>query len=98
MLPPGVSRHLRFHEEALGNGRILICGQDSTISPALIVIHGGKASSQAAVEYCKSFYEKLADLGFPAFSIDYPEKMTLIEEVNYTVEAIKHVKMRIHKS
>ena len=90
--------HLRFYEEPLDNGGILTCGLNSSISPILIVIHGGKASGQAAVEYCKSFYEKLADLGFPAFSIDYPEKMTLIEEINYTVEAIKHVKMRIHKS
>lgn len=94
MLPPGVSRHLRFNEEVLGNGRILTCGQNSTISPVLIVIHGGKASSQAAVEYCKSFYEKLGDLGFLVFSIDYPENMTLIEEINYIVEAIKYIKTK----
>jgi dipeptidyl aminopeptidase/acylaminoacyl peptidase len=94
MLPPGVSTHLRLHEEALGNGRILTCGLSSTISPALIVIHGGKASSQAAVEYCKSFHDKLADMGFLVFSIDYPENMTLIDEINYILQAIKHIKKK----
>jgi len=94
MLPPGVSTHLRFYEEPLGNGRIIICGRNSINSSILIVIHGGKASSQAAVEYCKSFYDKLGDLGFSVFSIDYPENMTLIEEINYIVEAVEYIKMR----
>jgi dipeptidyl aminopeptidase/acylaminoacyl peptidase len=94
MLPPGVSTHLRLYEEVLGNGRILICGQNTTIYHALVVIHGGRASSQAAVEYCKSFYDKLGDLGFLVFSIDYPENMTLMDEINYVVKAIEYIKMK----
>lgn len=95
MLPPGVSTHLRFSEEKLGNGRIIICGGESpTFSSALIVIHGGKASSQVAAEYCKSFYDKLSDLGFTVFSIDYPENMTLIDEIDYVVKSVEYVKTK----
>lgn len=92
MLPPGVSTHLRFSEEALSGGRIIVCaGQSLSFSSALVVIHGGKASSQAAAEYCRSFYDKLSDLGFAVFSIDYPENMTLLDEINYVVESIEYI-------
>ncbi len=95
MLPPGVGTHLRFSEEKLGNGRIIICGGESSIfSSALIVIHGGKASSRVSAEYCKSFYDKLGDLGFTVFSIDYPENMTLIDEIDYVVKSVEYVKAK----
>lgn len=90
----GVGMHLRFQEESLNGGRLIICGQKSISTPGLITIHGGKASSEAAVEYCKSFYDKMVDLGFTVISIDYPENLTLLDEINYVVEAIEYIKAK----
>ncbi|MEM2069076.1 MAG: prolyl oligopeptidase family serine peptidase [Nitrososphaerota archaeon] len=94
MITFGVSTIPKFQEETVGVGRLIICGRKSDSTPGLIIIHGGRASSEVAVEYCRSFYDKLGGLGFTIISIDYPDNLTLIDEVNYVVQAFEYIEAR----
>lgn len=94
ILSQGSFTYLNFSEEMYEGVRLIVCKPDVPISSALIVVHGGKASSEVSAEFCKSFYDRLGDLKVTVISVDYPENLTIIEEIEYVVKSVKYAETR----
>ncbi|MEM0274910.1 MAG: prolyl oligopeptidase family serine peptidase [Nitrososphaerota archaeon] len=87
--------YLKFSEENYQGVKLIICGQSSSPKSVVIVIHGGPASKQTSIEYCRNFYSKLGELNITVVSLDYPANLTLVEEIEQVVKTIEFVKNRM---
>ncbi|MEN2974709.1 MAG: prolyl oligopeptidase family serine peptidase [Candidatus Caldarchaeales archaeon] len=94
ILSPAFSPYLNFSEEFYEGVRLIVCKPEVQTSPALIVVHGGKASSRTSVEFCRGFYERLNDLKITVISVDYPENLTLVEEIEYVIKSVEYAETR----
>jgi len=81
-------------EESYEGVRLYVSRPIGDNLPALIVIHGGKASRKAALGLCKKFASRFLEKGVAVISVDYGESSFGGREVGDILNAIHFAKTR----
>ncbi|KYK37738.1 MAG: prolyl oligopeptidase family serine peptidase [Theionarchaea archaeon] len=80
------------YDGAVVRGFLVDPQEDNTVYPAVVLVHGGRSSQQAALQMAETIGKLCVDHGYVALSVDYRDGPLGLQDVEDTLAAIAFLK------